>query len=74
MTMNRFYSLPNDLIDHIFWLEHSLKFSGSLSAITCYQRDFEYDTLVRQIFFNSNMTPKEREDSEHKTGEDIDDI
>lgn len=62
MTMNRFYSLPDDVIDNIFRLEHSLKFSESLSAITCHQRDFEYDTLVGQIFLNSNMTPKERED------------
>jgi len=61
-TMSRLDILPEEIVDHIFRLAHSSKFEMSLSAITCHQRNLEYDTLVGQIFLNSNMTPKERED------------
>lgn len=60
--MSRLDILPEEIVDHIFLLEHSLKFSESLSVIKSHQRNLEYDTLVGQFFLNSDMAPKERED------------
>ena len=60
--MNRLESLPDDIVEHIFRFEHSLKIRNTFTEITHIQRNLEYDTLVGQFFLNSNMDPKERED------------
>lgn len=60
MSMNRFESLPDDIIDHIFRVEHSLKFQKSLSAILSpNRRNPDFDTLIWSVFFSSNMTNTE---------------
>lgn len=58
--MNRFYSLPDDVIDHVFRIEHSLKFSESLSAIKLpFRRKLDYDTHIWSVFLSTNMTKQD---------------
>ncbi len=59
-TMNRLESLPDDIIEHIFRIEHSLNFKMSLSAIkTPYRRKVAYDSHIWSVFFASNMTKQD---------------
>ena len=58
--MNRLESLPDDVIDHIFRFEHSLKFQKSLSAIKMpYRRKVDYDSHIWSVFFSTNMTKQD---------------
>jgi len=61
--MDRFYSLPDDIIEHIFRVEHSLKFGMSLSAILSpNRRNPDFDTHIWSVFFASNMTKRDLRD------------
>lgn len=60
--MNRLESLPEDIVDYIFKIEHSLRMKQTHAEIACIERNLEYDTLVGHFFLNSDMAPKERED------------
>jgi hypothetical protein len=58
--MSRLDILPDDIIDHIYWLAHSSKFERSLSAIKSpYRRKSEYDNYIWSVFFSSDMTNAE---------------
>jgi hypothetical protein len=58
--MSRLDILPDDIQDHIFWLEHSLRFSESLSAIKSpYRRNSNFDNYIWSVFFSSDMTNAE---------------
>lgn len=58
--MSRLDILPDDIIDHIFWLEHSSKFEMSLSAIKMpYRRKVAYDSHIWSVFFSTNMTKQD---------------
>ncbi len=53
-------NLPEELVDHIFWLAHSLMFQRSLSAIkTPYRRNSVYDDHIWSVFFSTNMTKQD---------------
>jgi len=61
--MNRLESLPDDIIEHIFRVEHSLKFGMSLSAILSpNRRNPDFDTHIWSVFFASNMTKRDLRD------------
>ena len=60
--MNRLESLPEDIVDYIFKIAHSLAIKQAHDEISSIERNYEYDTFVGQSFFNSDMAPKERED------------
>lgn len=63
MTMNRLESLPDDIIEHIFRVEHSLKFQKSLSAILSpNRRNPDFDTHIWSVFFSTNMTKRDLRD------------
>jgi hypothetical protein len=60
--MNRLENLPDDIVDYIFKIEHSLRMKRVHTELACIERNFEYDTLVGHFFLISDMAPKERED------------
>lgn len=60
--MSRLDILPEEIVDNIFWHEHSLRMKQTHAEIVLLERNLEYDTLVGHFFLNSNMAPKERED------------
>ena len=58
--MSRIDILPDDIIDHIFRIEHTLKFEMSLSAIKMpYRRNPDFDNYIWSVFFSSDMTNAE---------------
>lgn len=61
MSMNRFYSLPDDIIECIYKFEHSLNFNSVLCKIK-YCRNPDFDTFIYKEFFNSPTTNKEVQD------------
>ena len=59
-TMSRLDILPDEIVDRIFWLAHSLKFEMSLSAIKSpYRRNSDFDNYIWSVFFSSDMTNAE---------------
>ena len=58
--MNYFYDLPDDIIEKIFKIEHSLKFQNTKNAILSpNRRNPDFDTLIWSVFFSSNMTNRD---------------
>ena len=60
--MNRLENLPDDIVDYIFKIEHSLRMKQTRAEIACIERNLEYDTLVGHFCLISDMAPKEREE------------
>ena len=62
--MNFFYDLPDDIIEKIYRIEHSLKFNDNISQqiIDPKRRNSDFDTFIWLIFFDSPMTNKEVND------------
>lgn len=59
-TMSRLDILPEEIVDHIFWLAHSSNFEMSLSAIKSpYRRNSDFDNYIWSVFFSSDMTNAE---------------
>ena len=59
ISPNLFYDLPDDIIQKIYRIEHSLIFKRAITNIVEDRRNLEIDTLIGVIFFSSNMTPKD---------------
>lgn len=57
--MNRIECLPEDIIEKIFHIEHTMKFNRVMVNIVEDRRNLEIDTMIGSIFFSSNMTTKD---------------